>query len=182
MIRKKNAFFTFLCSLFPGAGEMYLGFMKEGISLMGLLCAILMCTACFQIDNLIFFTPLLWFYSFFNVHNKASLPDEEFYALEDRYLFYLDYLVPDVKRGLTTNQTIFLGWMMVLLGIAILWTPSIQLVLNVLGQYLSDGLYQIVREFLYDLPKIFIALSLIYCGGKLIFSEKKQLEDNQDEN
>ena len=29
MIRKKNSFLTFLCSLVPGAGEMYLGFIDR---------------------------------------------------------------------------------------------------------------------------------------------------------
>lgn len=34
MIKKKNGFIAFICSLIPGAGEMYLGFMKEGLSIM----------------------------------------------------------------------------------------------------------------------------------------------------
>ena len=32
--KKKNKFFTFLCSFLPGAAEMYMGFMKMGISLL----------------------------------------------------------------------------------------------------------------------------------------------------
>ena len=36
MRHKKNRFWTFLFSLFPGAGEMYMGFMKQGVSLMTL--------------------------------------------------------------------------------------------------------------------------------------------------
>jgi TM2 domain-containing membrane protein YozV len=34
MIKKKNSFLTFIFSLIPGAGQMYLGFMKRGLSLM----------------------------------------------------------------------------------------------------------------------------------------------------
>ena len=33
---RKNSFFTFLFSFVPGAGEMYMGFMKQGLSLMTL--------------------------------------------------------------------------------------------------------------------------------------------------
>ena len=41
MIRnKKNGFWTFCFSLLPGAGEMYLGFMKMGISLMAIFFAL----------------------------------------------------------------------------------------------------------------------------------------------
>ena len=34
MTRKKRGFWTFIFSLIPGAGEMYLGFMKRGVSTM----------------------------------------------------------------------------------------------------------------------------------------------------
>ncbi len=34
MQRKKSRFWLFMWSLIPGAGDMYLGFMKMGISLM----------------------------------------------------------------------------------------------------------------------------------------------------
>ena len=34
--QKKNKFFTFMFSFIPGAAEMYMGFMKQGISLMTL--------------------------------------------------------------------------------------------------------------------------------------------------
>lgn len=34
MTRKKRGFWTFCFSLIPGAGEMYLGFMKRGLSMM----------------------------------------------------------------------------------------------------------------------------------------------------
>ena len=36
MTKKKNRLFTFCCSLLPGAGEMYLGFFKHGVSTMAL--------------------------------------------------------------------------------------------------------------------------------------------------
>lgn len=36
MIKKKNAILTFIFSMLPGAGEMYMGFMKQGVSLMSM--------------------------------------------------------------------------------------------------------------------------------------------------
>ena len=36
MIKKKNAILTFIFSLVPGAGEMFMGFMKQGVSLMSM--------------------------------------------------------------------------------------------------------------------------------------------------
>ena len=34
MTKKKNGFLAFCFSLIPGAGEMYMGFMKQGASIM----------------------------------------------------------------------------------------------------------------------------------------------------
>ena len=39
MKKKKNRFFLFCFSFLPGAGEMYFGLMKTGISLLGLFMA-----------------------------------------------------------------------------------------------------------------------------------------------
>ncbi len=36
MTRKKNGFLTFIFSLLPGAGEMYMGFFKQGMSIMAI--------------------------------------------------------------------------------------------------------------------------------------------------
>lgn len=36
MPKQKRGFLLFICSLIPGAGEMYLGFFKQGISIMTL--------------------------------------------------------------------------------------------------------------------------------------------------
>ena len=36
---------------------------------------------------LFYLLPVLWFFSFFHTHNLNNMADEEFYALEDGYLF-----------------------------------------------------------------------------------------------
>ena len=64
MTKKKNGFFTFICSLIPGAGEMYLGFMKEGVSIMSLAFILFGFAACINIEPVLFLIPIIWFYSF----------------------------------------------------------------------------------------------------------------------
>lgn len=71
MIKKKNGFMTFLCSLVPGAGEMYLGFMKEGLSIMCLAYGIFVFSIWADMNWLISAEVILWFYSLFNTHNKV---------------------------------------------------------------------------------------------------------------
>ena len=96
MTRKKNKFLTFCFSLLPGAGEMYLGFMKQGISLMGIFFLVWALSGMLNLPALLFVQPVIWFYSFFHVHNLNSLPEEEFYSLEDDYLFHCrDFPLPE---------------------------------------------------------------------------------------
>ena len=40
MYRKKNKFLTFIFALLPGAAEMYMGFMKMGLTLLSLFWSI----------------------------------------------------------------------------------------------------------------------------------------------
>ena len=82
MQKQKRGFWLFIFSLIPGAGEMYMGFKKQGISIMFLFWGVFAIGACTGMDWLVFLIPIIWFYSFFNVHNLKSLSEEEFYSME----------------------------------------------------------------------------------------------------
>ena len=90
MTKKKSGFWTFVFSLLPGAAEMYMGFMKMGISLMGLFFGLAMLSGFFGQSIFLLADVVVWFYAFFHAHNLRAMDDEEFYALEDDYLFHLD--------------------------------------------------------------------------------------------
>lgn len=174
MIKKKNGFMTFICSLVPGAGEMYLGFMREGISIMCLAYAIFVIGIWIDAPWLVCSVTILWFYSLFNVHNKISLSDEEFYALEDDYLFHLDQLFPAGK--LSGNQTKVFGWILLFFGIATIWRPSIRNLLSILKTYVSSDFAKIVGNYLYSIPRFVIAAILIIIGSRLIMKKKTELD------
>ena len=76
MTNKKSRFWTFIFSMIPGAGEMYMGFFKHGISVMALFWLIVAIATFINLGALIFLLPIIWFYSFFYVHNLKNLPDE----------------------------------------------------------------------------------------------------------
>lgn len=174
MIRKKSGFWAFICSMIPGAGEMYLGFMKEGLSIMILAFSIFVFSIWLDMGWMICLIGILWFYSVFNVHNKMSLPDEEFYALEDDYLFHMDQLIP--KRDWNRKQTEIFGWVLVLFGLAILWRPIIRNFLYMVRIFLPENIASMIGSFLYSLPRLLLAIVLIYCGQRLILDKKKKLD------
>ena len=92
MTNKKNRFFTLVFSCCPGAGEMYLGLYRQGVSLMGLFFGTIALAAWLGFEELIFFIcPIVWCYSFFHTHNLRRMTEEEFAAVEDKFIF-ADYV------------------------------------------------------------------------------------------
>ncbi len=179
MIKKKNGFVAFICSLIQGAGEMYLGFMKEGLSIMCLAYAMFVTGAWIDASWLACSVVILWFYSLFNVHNKVSLPDEEFYTLEDNYLFHLDQILPEGR--LNGRQTKVFGWLLVLFGIATVWKSSIRNLLAVLETCISSDFADLVGNYLYGIPRFVVAVILIVCGVRMILKKKIELYTEPEE-
>ena len=99
MIRKKNKFFTFIFSFVPGAGQMYMGFMKRGLSLMSYFILIISISVWLNIGPLMLIALIIWFYSFFDTQNLSSTPDDEFYSLEDQYLIFPEIFVFLFKKA-----------------------------------------------------------------------------------
>ena len=54
MTNKKSRFWTFIFSMIPGAGEMYMGFFKHGISVMALFWLIVAIATFINLGALIF--------------------------------------------------------------------------------------------------------------------------------
>lgn len=172
MTRKKNGFLTFCFSLVPGAGEMYMGFMKQGVSIMAAFWLLIFLAAFLNIGPVLFILPILWCYSFFNVHNIRGMSDEEFYALEDDYAFHLDKVLPMERWSKKQNN--ILAAILIILGICILWN------------YVTDYLCWLIPNefywaFMSNIPQLFIAVLLIIGGVYLIRGKKKELDQKTDE-
>lgn len=167
MTKKKSGFLTFCFSLIPGAGEMYMGFMKQGLSIMSVFWLLVFFATFFNLGPVLFILPILWCYSFFNVHNIRGMSDEEFYALEDDYLFHMDGSI--FTGTLKGKQSNLLAVALIVIGVAILWN------------YISDYLSWILPDVFYwgitgAVPQLAIAVLLIWCGIYLIRGKKRELD------
>lgn len=176
MTRKKNGFFTFLFSFLPGAGEMYMGFMKQGASLMGAFFLLVFLAGWLNMEQLIFVLPVLWCYGFFHVHNLRALPDEEFYALEDDYLFHMDQVLPE-GRKLTQKYRYVLAIVLLIIGGTLL--------LNNLGDLvrwcLPERVWRYYQSFVNILPQFVISILFIWGGICLIRGKKQELDAKEAE-
>ncbi len=168
MTKKKSGFLTFCFSLVPGAGEMYMGFMKQGVSIMALFWLLIFLSAFLNIGPVLFILPILWCYSFFNVHNIRGMSDEEFYSLEDDYLFHIDRMLPTGRWNKKQNNLFAAA--LIIIGVVILWGN------------LTDYMRWIFPSQIYwnivdAVPQVTIALLLIWSGLNLIRGKKKELDD-----
>ncbi len=173
MTNKKNPFFRFCFSLIPGAGEMYMGFLKTGVSLMLLFIAIFVLAAGLRIGVLSMLNLVVWFYSFFHVHSLADMPDEEFYTIEDQFLF-IDRLPNDNMKFFKHNGRLA-AFVLIFMGIVLTW----QNMLYLLREYLPDDIYGYIYEFSYSLPRIIAGIAIIALGVRMIRGPKPLLTEQQ---
>lgn len=175
MKKKKNGFLTFCFSCIPGAGQMFLGFPKEGVSLMGLFMGIIAFTSFMQFDAFIYLIPVIWFYSFFDGINKNSMTEEEFLQLEDHFLF-VD--ASDEFKGFPLGRfRNILAIILILLGMNLLLSN----IIAIMEQIGVDFPYYVLELILYDdIPRVIAALLIIAAGIYLIAGKKSTLEDTTD--
>lgn len=175
MSKKKKGLLFFITSLIPGAGEMYLGFFKQGVSIMALFWGAIAFSSWINFGIFIYIIPIIWFYSFFHVHNLNSLPDEEFYAIEDKYVFDLDDESIKKTLGGTVGRKVLAG-VLIIVGVSMISTifrNALSDALNMLHLY--EELYGVIN-FLYDIPQCIIAVLFIILGVHLIKGKKKELD------
>lgn len=173
MPHKKNGFLTFIASLLPGAGEMYLGFMKQGVSLMTLFFGVIAFCAFFSFEAGVFLLPIIWCYSFFHVHNLNGLPDEEFHQIEDTYLFHLSEM--EYSFQLTRKKELIIALACVIIGIYSLW----RVFLNILLDYVPWEVYNYIYSITQFIPQTILSILLIALGIHLIRGKKAQLDKEE---
>lgn len=171
MRKKKNSFFAFCFSLIPGACHMYLGFMKQGLSIMFLLVTNIVIAAILGIGVLAVFIPILWFYAFFDAHNKRSLNDEEFNKLEDRFLFY-GVNEDEVMALFKGKLRPIIAGVLIFLGFYILYQNIMRFLVNLFPfDFFSNFYYNVLSK----MPQVVIAGVIIYIGFRLIAGKKQEL-------
>lgn len=178
MIKKKNKFFTFIFSLLPGAGEMYMGFTKMGISLMLSFFLALMLADMGMSDFMILIAAIVWFYSFFHVHNLAGMPDEMFFEVKD------EYLLPfagkeDEKMMITGKYRKVAAIILIVIGVSGL----LKSFFYVAVRYFPQEVCMILNDFIfYYFPRVVISIAVIVLGIYMIRGKKKQLDDESVQN
>ena len=170
MKNKKSGFWNFILSWIPGCSEMYMGFMKMGLSLMAVFWGIILASIVLNLGPLMFLAMIAWFYSFFHARNMYHMDDELFRVTEDRYLFDVDSLTASSEK------------------IAKRYRKIIAIVLVFRGLYsavefvLPEIVKAIYRRAAYYLPQVIVGIGIIAIGKVMLDGKKKELygDDAED--
>ena len=169
MLRKQNKTLTVFFSLLPGAGHMFMGFMKRGVSLMSLFFLIIFLSSWLGIGPLLYVLPVLWFYAFFDSINMAWADDQEFSRLEDYYLFNPDSFAPLKFSG---RGSLYFGILLVFFGAYLILSKLVSRFYSLMRPEIADLFHGIVSVF----PQMFLGVIIIWIGIRLIAGKKKELE------
>ena len=171
MRQKRGKFTTFLYSLIPGAAEMYMGFMKKGISLMAVFILCFVVPSVLRVsDVFILFAVLVWFYSFFHARNLASCKEEEFQQLSDEYVWSSFIEGKEIK---ITNPSLRKWGAIILIvyGVTQLWHTIARWIYYLIPDYM----WEVASMFVDEVPRVLVALVIIIVGLKLIAGKKEEL-------
>ena len=177
--KKKSSVFTFFCSFLPGVAEMYMGFMKMGISLMALFFISFMIPAMFNASDVFLFLAFaIWFYGFFHARNLAACEDEAFVLLEDQFIWdeFTD------GKPIKISEKIGRKWIagiLILLGVGILWSNFRSLIYGLI----PDALWNQISPIVANIPGTVVAIIIIIIGVRMIHGKKEELleiEEKED--
>ncbi len=165
MKQKRNGFLTFCFACLPGAGQMFLGFMRRGLSLMVLFFGVIALVSFSRMDILMLAVPVIWFYSFFDTMNKHTLSIEEINAIPDRFLL----IEEDGVQLLTQRKSrMIVAVVFIILGLYSL----LEMIWDILADALMDIPSWIYDGIFYYSPRVLFSLFIIGVGLYLIGIKK----------
>ena len=173
MKKKKSRFWLFIWSFLPGAGEMYLGFMKMGLSLMLGFMLLIMVVALTNLGALAVFPVTMYAYCFFHANNLGTLSDTEFYNTEDRYMFGMDSLdsIEKMRDWVSGKYRKIAAAVLIIIGIIMLGQTGFNILCDIFGwdNYYLSKIYYFTRD---ELPRIVIGIAIIWVGLGLVRGKK----------
>lgn len=175
---KKNNFFTFICSFVPGAVEMYMGFMKCGLSLLVIFAVTIAIPASMLGGDVFFVIPVvIYIYSFFHARNLAKVRDDVFETLEDRYIW--EEFTDGGKINLP-EKTVrkWIAIVLIVFGVCSIWGMIDYSIYEVLDTFVNLNKYPFIINVVERVPQLTIAVLAILGGAKLIAGKKEQVEED----
>ncbi|MDD3304133.1 MAG: hypothetical protein PHP54_04370 [Clostridia bacterium] len=161
---KKNMFLTFCFSFIPGAGQMYQGYMKRGLSLMIMIGLAIALTSIVSMPLFAIPIPLIFAYSFFdtyNIRNRIGTNAEQ----QDKLIWESTSVEDAFNKLNIKKRSVVLGVILIAIGVYLLINSVIR---QIAFGYDIEWLYRAIVTIMNYLPPILIAAACIWAGSKFI--------------
>lgn len=165
-MNKKSGFLSFCFAFIPGAGNMYHGYMKRGISIMAIFMLSITLISTFSGVMFPLLTVVIWFASFFDSFNVAQYTPEEREAHPDDWLW--NQIEVGQNKWNVSHQRV-IGVVCIVLG-AWLCLDQMPPFLSEMGVDLG-GITWILRRYV---PSIALALALIWFGFRFVVGPRQR--------
>lgn len=176
-MQRKNGFFTFCFACLPGAGEMYLGYMKRGLSIMLLFGGVIFAAVLVNIPILCILLPIIWAYAFFDTFNLRAQTPEQYAENPDDFLFDWESFAGANWKALVTKRHGLFGGLLILLGIYILYNTFVRPLLWELYHTLH---FVWLGNLLDGVPTLVVAVLIIALGLYLVKGPSQPSEPPED--
>ena len=182
----KNGILTFIFAFCPGAGQMYQGYMKRGLSLITMFYLSIVIGVS-TLEVLTVGCVIVWMYSFFDTFNlRAQIGAGT--APEDDYLVHINWKDQRMQEFMMDSHKL-LGWGLIVLGALVAYQ---NILMNTLGDIVwrwgqSSPFFRALYLMMDQLPEIVVCVALIICGAWLVRGPKgkkvhrKKAEEPEDE-
>lgn len=174
-MKKKNGFLTFIFSFIPGAGQMYQGAMKRGLSIMIIYGVSLVLSAFIFSLSIMFLIPLMIItaYSFFDTWHIRNLNDEERQKYVDKYIWDEEDFIKLTHNKFKNKKKFLkvLGTILIIIGVIVFIDSFVLRLLSNLG-------IQVAKEIIYTIsryaPSVIASTVAIIVGIKLVSNKTKE--------
>lgn len=175
----KNGILTFLFAFCPGAGQMYQGYMKRGLSLITMFCVAFGVGTLLEV--LYVAMPIVWMYSFFDTFNlRAQIGAGT--APQDDYLVHINWHDQRMEQFMLDSHKL-LGWGLIALGALVAYQ---NILMNTLGDIVwrwgqSSPFFRALYLMMDQLPEVVACVALIICGAWLVRGPKGRKQKPQND-
>ena len=174
MRKQKSRFWNFWLAFIPGCSEMYMGFMKMGLSLLTAFIGVIVVATFLNFGELMFIDMIVWFYAFFHARNLAHMSNEELCQIADEYLFQLGGF-EDVWNALMKKHNKVVAVVLIFIGAYL----TIRGIFFTFEEFIPDILWKIYEMASLYAMQILAGIGIIALGVHMVKGKKQELMDEE---
>lgn len=175
MTRQKSKFWTFVFSLVPGCGHLFMGFRRRGLAFLLIFAGVIV--VCVALDARLLAVAgsfVVLAYSFFDALNLNSAPPEAFAKQPDGLS---EFTGAGTARLFTAEKfRRYAGVALLVFAVVVVWNMVVPDVINSWYSETTMDTYNLLWRINDIIPRAVVSVIAVVVGLRLISGKKKALE------